>query len=97
MVHTLKRSLAALCATLVLAGSAATLVHAQTTAPTPDTQMTRAQHRQEYMDAVAKRLGITTSQLEAAFAGARTDLGLPPAGSPTGSEHHHAKPATPEP
>jgi hypothetical protein len=79
---TLKRIVAAGAAALVLGGAAIGLAYAQATptTPTPSPGVTRpapSQEHQRYLDALAKRLGITTEQLKEAMAAARSDAGLP--------------------
>ena len=82
-----KRTLLAAGAALVLGGSALGVAVAQQTptpAPTPTPGRTappsgqqREQAYQQYLDAVARRLGVTRERLEQALAEARTELGLP--------------------
>jgi hypothetical protein len=70
-------------AVLVLAGSTVGVVAAQSTpTPVPGQQSQKAQRPdfQAYLDALAKRLNITTATLQQAMRDARTDVGLPPDG-----------------
>ncbi|HET6316925.1 MAG TPA: hypothetical protein VFG86_10735 [Chloroflexota bacterium] len=68
---------------LVLAGSAVGIAAAQSTptpSPAPGTGQQQQQQRpnfQAFLDALAKRLNISTAQLETAMGQARTDVGLP--------------------
>jgi polyhydroxyalkanoate synthesis regulator phasin len=78
----LKRGLAASGAVLVLGGSAIGIASAQT-APTatPSTVAQAGQaHFQAFVDALAKRLGISSATLQTAIGQARTDAGLPAGG-----------------
>src|SRR5437868_6062228 len=78
----LKRGLAAGGAVLVLGGSAVGIAAAQTApAATPGSgaQATPAGY-QAFVDALAKRLGITSAALQTAIGQARTDAGLPASG-----------------
>jgi hypothetical protein len=73
-----RRTLVAGAAVLVLAGSAVGIAAAQT-APTPSPGVA-GQARpgyQAFLDALAKRLNITSANLEQAITQARTDAGLP--------------------
>jgi hypothetical protein len=78
-----RRSLAATAAVLVLGGSAVGIAAAQT-APTPATtapgQGQPPPQYQAFIDALAKRLGITSGALQTAVTQARTDAGLPAGG-----------------
>jgi hypothetical protein len=77
----LKRGLAASGAVLLLGGSAIGIASAQT-APTtspPSAQAGQAGY-QAFVDALAKRLGITSTALQTAIGQARTDAGLPATG-----------------
>jgi hypothetical protein len=83
---TLNRTLAAGIAAVLLSGAAVGLVTAQgaPTMPMPmpsQTQQAGSQMHQRYLDALAKRLGITTDQLQQAMAGARSDVGMPARGT----------------
>ena len=74
----LKRSLVVGGAVLVLGGSAVGLASAQTAPATPAPQATQTQSNQQaFLDALAKRLNVTTAALQTAISSARTDLGLP--------------------
>jgi hypothetical protein len=76
------RTLLAGAVVLVLAGSAVGIAAAQP-APTPPTPGAAGQARpghQAFIDALAKRLGISSATLQTAIDGARTDLGLPAGG-----------------
>jgi hypothetical protein len=78
----LKRGLAAGGAVLLLGGSAIGIASAQT-APTasPTTGAAAGQaHFQAFVDALAKRLGISSATLQTAISEARTDAGLPAGG-----------------
>ncbi len=83
---------------LVLAGSAIGIAAAQSTptpSPAPGTgQQQQQQQRtnyQAFLDALAKRLNISTTQLETAMGQARTDVGLPANGpGPFGPGGHGA-------
>jgi DNA-binding transcriptional regulator YdaS (Cro superfamily) len=81
-VLTLKRCLTAICVALLLTGGAVRLVDAQTATPAPVQQTPSQPTRQQYLDALARRLGITTAQLEQAISGARQDVGLPANAAP---------------
>ncbi len=81
-----RRSLAAGAAVLVLGGSAVGIASAQT-APTSTPAASSAPGRgqpppqyQAFIDALAKRLGITSTALQTAIGQARTDAGLPAGG-----------------
>src|SRR5205809_2666737 len=79
-LFSLKRTLAVGCAVLVLGGAAVGVASAQTapTTPTPGAQSAQSQSNyQAFMDALAKRLNVTTSALQTAISGARSDVGLP--------------------
>ena len=89
----IRRSLAAGGAVLLLGGSAVGIASAQT-APataTPEAGQTQPGY-QAFVDALAKRLGISSATLEAAIGQARTDVGLPAAG---GFGPGHAGPGGP--
>src|SRR5437868_3198355 len=62
-------------AVLVLAGSAVGIAAAQAQ-PTPTPGASQNGH-QAFLDALAKRLNITTQNLQTAISQARTDAGLP--------------------
>jgi hypothetical protein len=80
-----RRSLAAGAAVLVLGGSAVGIASAQT-APTPGPATTAPgqgqppPQYQAFIDALAKRLGITSAAVQTAVTQARTDAGLPAGG-----------------
>jgi DNA-binding transcriptional regulator YdaS (Cro superfamily) len=73
-----RRGLVAGVAVLVLASAAVGIAAAQAT-PTPNPNgAAQVQARsQAFLDALAKRLNISTSALQQAISGARTDVGLP--------------------
>jgi hypothetical protein len=75
--RSLRLGLAAGGAVLVLGGAAVGIAAAQT--PTPTAQSGQARY-QAFVDALAKRLGVTSANLQTAISGARTDAGLPAAG-----------------
>src|SRR5712692_9014149 len=80
-----RRSLAAGAAVLVLGGSAVGIASAQTApAPSPATtapgQGQPPPQYQAFIDALAKRLGISSATLQTAVGQARTDAGLPATG-----------------
>ena len=78
----LKRGLAAGGAVLVLGGSAVGIASAQTapaSTPTTTAQNGRPGY-QAFLDALAKRLNISSSTLQTAIDQARTDAGLPAGG-----------------
>jgi transposase-like protein len=80
-----RRSLAAGAAVLVLGGSAVGIASAQTApAPSPATtapgQGQPPPQYQAFIDALAKRLGISSATLQTAVGQARTDAGLSAAG-----------------
>jgi len=63
---------------LVLAGSAVGIASAQTTpTPTPNAVGQQRPDAQAFLDALAKRLNITSAALQTAIGQARTDVGLP--------------------
>src|SRR5438132_8736170 len=75
----IRRGLAAGGAVLVLGGSAVGIASAQTapaTSPTTTGQTAPAGY-QAFVDALAKRLGVTSTALQTAITQARTDAGLP--------------------
>jgi hypothetical protein len=80
-----RRSLAAGAAVLVLGGSAVGIASAQTAPATPATSSAVGQGQaspqyQAFIDALAKRLGISSATLQTAVGQARTDAGLPAGG-----------------
>ena len=96
-----KRSLVALGAAVVLGGGAFGVVAAQTATPTrpAQTQGTPAagqpaQREEQFLTALAGKLGVTVDKLKQAIADARKDLGLPDGGpgfgfgGPGGPGHH---------
>jgi transposase-like protein len=90
---TLRRSLAVGAAALVLGGSTLGLANAQVTptapAPTPgQSQQAPGPEHQRFLEALAKRLGITTDQLRQAIREARSDAGLPADRSDFGHGSH---------
>jgi hypothetical protein len=83
-----RRGLVASAAVLVLAGSAVGIASAQTApAPTPGAGQQRP-GPQAFLDALAKRLNITTAALQTAMGQARTDVGLPAEGGFPGGKGH---------
>jgi hypothetical protein len=78
-----RRSLVAFGAVVVLGGAAVGVVNAQATptpAPTQPGQPGQSQSRpdpQAFIDALARRLGVTSAALQQAMTQARTDVGLP--------------------
>ena len=75
-----RRGLVASAAVLVLAGSAVGIASAQTApTPTPGAGQQRP-GAQAFLDALAKRLNITTAALQSAIGQARTDVELPAEG-----------------
>lgn len=66
-------------ATVILVGAAVGIAAAQQT-PTP-TSGQQGQRGQAFLAALAKRLNITTDQLNQAISGARTDVGMPANGA----------------
>src|SRR5438270_13846898 len=84
----LKRALLAGSTAVVLGGAALGVTHAQTATPTgaPPANGTPQAGKpgdrlQAYLDALAKRLGVTTDKLKQAMADARKDAGLPDPGA----------------
>jgi hypothetical protein len=89
----LKRALVAGGTVVVLGAAALGVTHAQTATPTPNSVQptpaagatpragTRGARLEQYLDALAKRLGITTDKLKQAMQDARNDAGLPAPGS----------------
>jgi hypothetical protein len=74
----LRRSLAVGSAVLVMGGAAVSVATAQTAPATPPAPAGQTQPGyQAFVDALAKRLGITSSALQSAISQARTDAGLP--------------------
>jgi len=73
--RTIRHALVAGAAVIVLAGSAVGIAAAQTQ-PTP-TPGTGQSGYQAFVDALAKRLNISSSTLQTAISQARTDAGLP--------------------
>jgi AraC-like DNA-binding protein len=77
----LRRGLAASGAVLVLGGSAVGIAAAQTTPSAPPVTAQAGQSGyQAFIDALAKRLGISSATLQTAIGQARTDAGLPATG-----------------
>jgi hypothetical protein len=87
----INRTLAAGAAVLALAGSAVGIASAQAT-PTPAPGTQQQQQRpsyQQFLDALARRLNISSANLETAIGQSRTDLGLPADGpAPFGPGGH---------
>ncbi len=100
-----RRTLVAGAAVLVLAGSAVGIAAAQATPTSPPAAGTPApgtaqqQQRpgyQQFLDALAKRLNITSANLQTAIGQARTDVGLPADGpAPFGPGHGRGGPGGP--
>ena len=83
-----RRGLVAGAAVVVLAGSAVGIASAQTApTPTPGAGQQRP-GAQAFLDALAKRLNITTAALQSAIGQARTDVGLPADGGFPGGRGH---------
>jgi polyhydroxyalkanoate synthesis regulator phasin len=86
-----RRGLAASGAVLVLGGSAIGIASAQTApSATPTTAQAGQAGFQAFVDALAKRLGISSATLQTAIGQARTDAGLPATGGfgPRGGGPH---------
>jgi polyhydroxyalkanoate synthesis regulator phasin len=85
--HPLRRFLLAGAAVLVLGGAAVGIAAAQAQ-PTTTTGQPAQTGYQKFVDALAKRLNVSTATLETAIGQARTDAGLPAGGSVfPGGEH----------
>jgi len=85
---TLKRTLAASAAAAMLSCTAIGLASAQPApAPTPPAEQGPEHEHRAFLDALAKRLGVSTDQLVQDMAAARADAGLPP--HPAGDGHRH--------
>ena len=83
-----RRGLIASAAVVVLAGSAVGIASAQTApTPTPGAGQQRP-GAQAFLDALAKRLNISTAALQSAIGQARTDVGLPADGGFSGGPGH---------
>jgi polyhydroxyalkanoate synthesis regulator phasin len=76
--RSLRVGLAASVAVLVLGGAAVGIAAAQAQ-PTPSAQAGQNRY-QAFVDALAKRLGVSSANLETAISGARTDAGMPAGG-----------------
>ena len=76
--RSIRRGLVAACAVAVLGGAAVGIAAAQAQ-PTPTPSGQQAGY-QKFIDALAKRLNITSANLETAIGQARTDAGLPAGG-----------------
>ena len=79
-----RRGLVAGAAVLVLAGSAVGIASAQNaptpmTTPTPGAGQQQRPSPQAFLDALAKRLNVSSNALQTAIGQARTDVGLPAA------------------
>jgi ElaB/YqjD/DUF883 family membrane-anchored ribosome-binding protein len=73
-----RRGLVAGAAVLVLAGSAVGIASAQNApTPTPGAGQQQRPGPQAFLDALARRLNISSSALQSAIGQARTDVGLP--------------------
>ena len=77
--HSLRRGLVALVAVAVLGGAAVGIAAAQAQPATPAAGQAQTGY-QKFIDALAKRLNITSANLETAIGQARTDAGLPAGG-----------------
>src|SRR3979411_684095 len=77
--HSLRRGLVALGAVAVLGGAAVGIAAAQAAPATPAAGQAQSGY-QKFIDALAKRLNITTTALETAVGQARTDAGFPAGG-----------------
>jgi polyhydroxyalkanoate synthesis regulator phasin len=75
--HSIRRGLVAVAAVAVLGGAAVGIAAAQAQPATPAAGQTGYQ---KFIDALAKRLNITSTALETAVGQARTDAGLPAGG-----------------
>jgi hypothetical protein len=75
-----RRILLGVGATAILVGSAVGIAAAQQATPSPTTGQQRP-GAQAFLAALAKRLNITTDQLNQAISGARQDVGLPANGA----------------
>jgi L-serine deaminase len=76
--RSIRRGLVAVCAVAVLGGAAVGIAAAQAQ-PTP-TQSGQQSGYQKFIDALAKRLNISSANLQTAIGQARTDAGLPAGG-----------------
>ena len=92
--RSLRRGLIAGAAVLVLAGAAVGIASAQST-PTPTTTSQPAAKAQAFLDALAKRLNVSTSTLQQAISQARTDAGLPAGNTLPGFGHEGRGPGGP--
>ena len=88
--RSLRRGLIAGAAVLVLAGAAVGIASAQS-APTPTTTSQPAAKAQAFLDALAKRLNVSTSTLQQAISQARTDVGLPAGNTLPGGFGHQGR------
>jgi polyhydroxyalkanoate synthesis regulator phasin len=77
--HPFRRGLVALGAVAVLSGAAVGIAAAQAQPATPTAQQAPSGY-QKFVDALAKRLNISSASLETAIGQARTDAGLPAGG-----------------
>ena len=79
--RSVRRSLAAGGVVLLLGGAAVGVASAQTAPATPTAQAGQSQAGyQAFVDALAKRLGVTSANLQTAISQARADVGLPATG-----------------
>src|ERR1700687_5849766 len=90
--RSIRRGVVAGCAVAVLTGAAVGIAAAQAQpATTPGAQAQSGY--QKFVDALAKRLKISSADLETAITGARTDAGLPAGqGFPGGGKGEHRGP-----
>src|SRR5579859_7286720 len=77
--HSIRRGLVAMAAVAVLGGAAVGIAAAQAQPATPAAGQAQSGY-QKFIDALAKRLNITSTALETAVGQARTDAGLPAGG-----------------
>ena len=95
--RSVKQLIAAGAAALLLGGAAFGAVSAQQAPPTPTTQTAASRQRgpegqQQFLEALAVKLGISTETLQQAIEEVRQEQGLPPGGGPGFGGHgpgHH--------
>src|ERR1700737_1476774 len=75
--RSIRRGLVAGCAVAVLGGAAVGIAAAQTQPTTTPSGQQAQSGYQKFVDALAKRLNVTSANLETAIGQARTDAGLP--------------------
>src|SRR5579859_3953203 len=78
--HSIRRGLVAMAAVAVLGGAAVGIAAAQAQPATPAAGQAQSGY-QKFIDALAKRLNITSTALETAVGQARTDAGFPAGGT----------------